>query len=89
MKKTVYLQVNKLNKDLIKKICGGCWCFKKRGYVRVEDDEPVDPEPVDFEPSTFKISSVNKYFFVETIGRNVDFAEGRKGRVKLKGGVMI
>ena len=73
----------KLDKFMIAKVDGGCWCFKRAGYRIIQNDDI--PEA----PSTFKISSVNKYFFVESIGRNVDFAEGRKGRVKIKGGVVV
>lgn len=88
-------KVKKLNKVLFGEISGGCRCFKRPRYRVVEDyDYDCDYEDEDYaygnnannRPANFVISSVNKYFLTSTVGRNVDFAEGRRGRMHTKDG---
>ena len=78
-------KVKKLNKVLFGEINGGCRCFKKPRYQVIKDYD-YDYDYEDDRPANFVISSVNKYFLVSTVGRNVDFAEGRRGRMHTKDG---
>lgn len=88
MKAKTYIDGNnikKLDAVLFEEISGGCRCFKKPRYQVIKDYD-YDYDYEDDRPANFVISSVNKYFLTSTVGRNVDFAEGRRGRMHTRDG---